>query len=176
MAQSPCLFYSPCWFPLLPFLSPLLTWKPSFVHLGLRLLVNWPPLPQPLPIPSPSQIPSTQVNCAPHYDYFKILASSVRINENIGKSLSLLSAKNKLYSRILSNKEEMPLTWVWIFQHVHVGTKHKNNCTIIAVKMWFIFNLKQKYGIHYFNGTMVIDWEMHTYNEYNESHLLGLQI
>ncbi len=88
MARSPCSFTSPCCFPLLPFFIPLLlTWKPSLlwqdpVHLGLRLLVNWPPPfstpPHSLPIPSPFQIPSTQVNCAPHYDDFKIPASPVR--------------------------------------------------------------------------------------------------
>jgi hypothetical protein len=58
------LFYSPCWFPVnFPFYSSLLTWKPSFawsdpVHLGPRLLVNWPPLSQPLPIPPHSKFPA----------------------------------------------------------------------------------------------------------------------
>ncbi len=48
------------------------------VHLGLRLLVIWPPLPQPFPIPSPLKIPSTQVNYASHYDDFKNPDSLVR--------------------------------------------------------------------------------------------------
>ncbi len=64
MAQSP--FFT----PLADFLSiPLsipfyLLVIPPFVwcdpvHLGPRLLVNWPPLPQTLPSPSPFQIPNT---------------------------------------------------------------------------------------------------------------------
>ncbi len=79
MVQSPCYFCSPCWAPCIPFtyLETLLA-VTGFVHLGLRLLVNWPPLPQPFPIPSPFQIPSTQVKYAPHYDDFKDLASLVR--------------------------------------------------------------------------------------------------
>ncbi len=62
MAHSPCLTVSPCWFPLLPFhlLRTLLAVTGS-VHLGLRLLVNWPPLSQPSSQPSPLQIPRTQV-------------------------------------------------------------------------------------------------------------------
>ncbi len=65
MAQSPC-FYSPCWIPFAPFFVPFtyletLLAVTGSVHLGLRLLVNWPPLPQPFPIPSPLQIPNTQV-------------------------------------------------------------------------------------------------------------------
>jgi hypothetical protein len=48
------------------------------IHLGLRLLVNWPPLSQPFPTPSPLQIPSTQVKYVPHYDDFKNPASLVR--------------------------------------------------------------------------------------------------
>ncbi len=58
------------------------------VHLGLRLLKNWPPVPQPFPIPSPLQIPSTQVKYAPYYDDFKNPASLVRNNnyENLFES------------------------------------------------------------------------------------------
>ncbi len=80
----PLPFYFPLLIPLCSlFYFLLLTWKPSLlwqdlVHLGLRLLVNWPPLSQPFPIPSPFQIPRAQGNCAPHYDDFKIPASPVR--------------------------------------------------------------------------------------------------
>jgi hypothetical protein len=80
---SPLAFYSPCWFPFVPFLCPLhllgtLLAVTGSVHLGLRLLVNWPPLSQPFPLPSPLQIPSTQAKYAPHYDDFKNPASPVR--------------------------------------------------------------------------------------------------
>ncbi len=62
----PLLYILPCWFPLLPFLTPFhllgaLLAVTGAVHLGLRLLVNWPPLSQPSPQPSPLQIPRTQV-------------------------------------------------------------------------------------------------------------------
>ncbi len=64
----PLAFISPCW---LPFASLLLPFQPPFyllgtplavtgsVHLGLRLLVNWPPLFHPLPNPPPSKFPGT---------------------------------------------------------------------------------------------------------------------
>jgi hypothetical protein len=42
------LFCSPCWFPFHLLGIPLFVWCDP-VHLGPRLLVNWPPLPQPLP-------------------------------------------------------------------------------------------------------------------------------
>ncbi len=65
--RNPLCFLSPladCF--LLPFLVPstyleTLLAVTGSVHLGLRLLVNWPPLPQPFPNPSPLQIPRTQV-------------------------------------------------------------------------------------------------------------------
>ncbi len=66
MAQSPCFLSPLADSLLLPLLVPftyletLLTVIGS-VHLGLRLLVNWPPLSQPFPIPYPIQIPRTQV-------------------------------------------------------------------------------------------------------------------
>ncbi len=77
------LFISPCRFPFVPFFVPF-TYLETLLavtgpaHLGLRLLVNWPPPPQPFPILSPLQIPSTQVKYAPHYDDFKNPASLVR--------------------------------------------------------------------------------------------------
>ncbi len=67
MAQPPCFLSPFADSPLLPLLVPFtyletLLAVTGSVHLGLRLLVNWPPLSQPFPIPSPLQIPSTQVN------------------------------------------------------------------------------------------------------------------
>ncbi len=66
MAQSPCFlsplanpFCSPFWL-LSTYLETLLAVTGS-VHLGLRLLVNWPPLLNSFSNPSPLQIPSTQV-------------------------------------------------------------------------------------------------------------------
>ncbi len=67
MVHSPCFFISPCWSPLLPSLTPFyllgtLLAVTGSVHLGLRLLVNWPPLSQPFPqtLPPPtSQNPGT---------------------------------------------------------------------------------------------------------------------
>ncbi len=67
MAQFPCFFIPLAESLLSPFFV-FFTYLETFlsvtgsVHLGPRLLVNWPPLPQPFPIPSPLQIPSTQVN------------------------------------------------------------------------------------------------------------------
>ncbi len=49
---------SPFW-PLFTYLETLLAVTGS-VHLGLRLLVNWPPLLNPFPNPSPLQIPRTR--------------------------------------------------------------------------------------------------------------------
>ncbi len=64
MAHSPC-FYLPLpvspSFPCVPFyfLGTLLAVTGIIPHLGLRLLVNWPPLPHLSPKPSPFQIPWT---------------------------------------------------------------------------------------------------------------------
>ncbi len=61
---------SPCWFPLLPFPIPLyllgtLLAVTGSVHLGLRLLVNWPPpLSYPFPKPSPSKFPEPKLPSA----------------------------------------------------------------------------------------------------------------
>ncbi len=67
---TPLAFISPCWFPFASPFAPLSV--PSYllgtllavtgsVHLGLRLLVNWPPLTQPSPQPPPFQIPRTPI-------------------------------------------------------------------------------------------------------------------
>jgi hypothetical protein len=66
MAQSPCFLFPLADSLLLPLLVPFtyletLLAVTGSVHLGLRLLVNRPPLSQPFPNPSPLQIPSTQV-------------------------------------------------------------------------------------------------------------------
>jgi hypothetical protein len=83
MAQSPCSFLPLADSPLLPFLV-------SFYLLGNppccdRIRPPWSQVTRKLtspsstrPIPSPLQIPSTQVNYAPHYDDFKNPASLVR--------------------------------------------------------------------------------------------------
>ncbi len=62
MAQSPCFLSPLADSPLLPFLVPFsyletLLAVTGSVHLGLRLLVNWPPLSQPFPIPPHSKFP-----------------------------------------------------------------------------------------------------------------------
>ncbi len=66
MEQSPCFLSPLADYSLLPFLVPstyleTLLAVTGSVHLGLRLLVNWPPLPQPFPNPYPLQIPRTQI-------------------------------------------------------------------------------------------------------------------
>jgi hypothetical protein len=73
MAHFPWLFLSPCWFPFVSPLYPLLlTWHPpavtGIVHLRLRLLVNWPHLPTLHPTVPP--FPNSQnPNCpAPNND------------------------------------------------------------------------------------------------------------
>jgi hypothetical protein len=62
MALSPCSFIPLADSPLLPSLIPFtyletLLAVTGSVHLGLRLLVNWPPFPQPFPIPLHSKFP-----------------------------------------------------------------------------------------------------------------------
>ncbi len=83
MAHSPCFLSPLADSLLLPFLTSLyllgtLLAVIGSVHLGLRFLVNWPPLSQhflqSLPPPN-SQNPGYQ---APHYDDLKNPASSVR--------------------------------------------------------------------------------------------------
>jgi hypothetical protein len=96
MAHSPCFLSPLADSLLLPFLTPFyllgtLLAVTGSVHLGLRLLVNWPPLSQPSPqsLPPPnSQNPGYQ---APHYDDLKTPASSVRNTNNplIGWTFSL---------------------------------------------------------------------------------------
>ncbi len=69
MAQSPC-FLSPLVDSLLlPFVFPFtyletLLSVTGSVHLGLRLLVNWPPLPQPSPFPPHSKFPEPRLSSA----------------------------------------------------------------------------------------------------------------
>ncbi len=63
---SPCFLSPLADSLLLPLLDPLtyletLLAVTGSVHLGLRLLVNWPPLCQPFPNPPPPQIPRTQI-------------------------------------------------------------------------------------------------------------------
>ncbi len=79
MAHSPLLFTPLANSPLFPFLTPFyllgtLLAVTGSVHLGLRLLVNWPPLSH--PPPPNSQNPNSP---APHYDDLRTNpASSVR--------------------------------------------------------------------------------------------------
>jgi hypothetical protein len=61
---SPLL--TPLCLPFVPFLTPFyllgtLLAVTGSVHLGLRLLVNWPPLSHPFTKPSPLQIPRTPI-------------------------------------------------------------------------------------------------------------------
>ncbi len=69
MAQTPCFtplaesLLSPFFVPF-TYLETLLAVTGS-VHLGLRLLVNWPPLSQPFPFPPHSKFPVPRLNiCA----------------------------------------------------------------------------------------------------------------
>jgi hypothetical protein len=120
MAQSPCFFISPCWIPFAPLSNPLhllgtLLAVTGSVHLGLRLLVNWPPLSQPFPqsLPPPnSQNPGYQ---APHYDDLMNPASSVR-NSYIP---SPLCAAHKIFRSFTSE---------WMFGHLwhYVHSLFKN--------------------------------------------------
>jgi hypothetical protein len=106
LADSPCSLSQ----------SPLLTWKPSLlwqdlVHLGLRLLVNWPPHLQPLPIPSPLQIPSTQVNYAPHYDDLKNPASLVRNNKHNWRLNTFLYFIHLFYTQLHMIGSKYMICW-----------------------------------------------------------------
>jgi hypothetical protein len=93
MAQSPCSLLALADSPLLPFLFPF-----TYLETLLAVIGSRPPWSQvtrkltspfsTLPIPSPFQIPSTQVNCAPHYDNFMIPASYVRNTPLMMSSLS----------------------------------------------------------------------------------------
>jgi hypothetical protein len=97
--------HSPCWLPFAPPSTPFyllgtLLAVTGSVHLGLRLLVNWPPLsqsfPQTLPPPN-SQNPSYP---APHWDDLrKNPASSVRNNTVY---FSPLKAKNKPCEEVMN--------------------------------------------------------------------------
>jgi hypothetical protein len=104
MAQSPC-FLLPLLIPFCPlsfvpftYLETLLAVTGS-VHLGLRLLVNWPPLSQPFPTPSPLQIPSSQVKYTPHYEDFKNPASLVRNNNNLYWFVCVVAIQYLLFIR-----------------------------------------------------------------------------
>ncbi len=82
---------SPCFsIPFVPPLCPLLlTWHPpavtGIVHLGLRLLINWPTLTHPfltLTHPSPSKFPEPQLTqrpTKPTSGIFRTLLSGTRI-------------------------------------------------------------------------------------------------
>jgi hypothetical protein len=64
MAHFPLLLSPLASSPFYPFVPPFyllgtLLAVTGIVHLGLRLLVNWPPLSHPSPKPSPSKIPRT---------------------------------------------------------------------------------------------------------------------
>ncbi len=132
MAQSPCSFIpladSPCWFPFAPFLNPLYLLgnppccdriRPPWSQVTCKLTSPSSTLSH----PSPLQIPSTQVNYAPHYDDLKNPASLVRNNKVIMKGWGcsgqpwwgiwwLFSKANLLGSVAVQKKEE------WTSQHV----------------------------------------------------------
>jgi hypothetical protein len=126
MAQSPCFFtpladslLSPFFVPF-TYLETLLAVTGS-VHLSLRLLVNWPPLPQPFPIPSPLQIPSTQVKYAPHYDDFKNPASLVR-NTNLQSIFRRMSPYKDWCMPLKISKATPPWSTLWWW--IHRGVLH----------------------------------------------------
>jgi hypothetical protein len=101
MAQSPCLFYFPL---LIPFLFLLLTWKPSLlwqdlVHLGLRLLLNGPPLPHPFPFPPHPKFPVPRLNMrlTTTTSRTRLLLSGTILSKNIGYFLSWAGERHTYY-------------------------------------------------------------------------------
>jgi hypothetical protein len=119
----PLLFSPHADSPLLPFPTPLnllgtLLAVTGSVHLGLRLLVNWPPLSQPFPqsLPPPnSQKPGYQ---APHYDGLKNPASSVRNSFLVNKQ-----TKDKLPFVRCEKGKSKKNTWAFVF---HLKRQHKH--------------------------------------------------
>jgi hypothetical protein len=97
----PLLFVSPCWFPFAPLSSPLylpgtLRAVTGSVHLGLRLLVNWPPLSQSFPQSLPLQHPRTQVTK-------RLTMTTLRIRLLLSGTVT-----------ILCKRLTASLPWVWI--------------------------------------------------------------
>jgi hypothetical protein len=102
-AHSPC-FFTPLADPLLsPFFVPFtcletLLAVTGSVHLGLRLLINWPPLSQPFPTPSPLQIPSTQVNK-------RLTMTTSRIRLLLSGTRMMHSKSNNDHNKISNNRQ-----------------------------------------------------------------------
>jgi hypothetical protein len=172
MAQSP--FFVP-----FTYLEILLAVTGS-VHLGLRLLVNWPPLPQPFPIPSPLQIPSTQVEYAPHYDDFKNPASLVRNTTVWWKLLnSPYAARNKCtdcssimwFFLTYGKNKQIKITYIHINIYIYIelcsGADWANG--LCYIKYFCIFIDKPRLNINcYF--CPVNTFHLHNNNNLLEPH------
>ncbi len=123
----PLLFISPYWILLLPFRIPLthletLLAVTGSVHLGLRLLVNWPPLSQPFPqsLPPPnSQNPGFQ---APHYDDLKNPASSVRNTQNVSTNSNWIFYP--LASKLLNKSFSVPEAGAYLVNFSTMAAQH----------------------------------------------------
>ncbi len=130
------------------------------VHLGLRLLVNLPPLPQPFPIPSPLQIPCTQVakRLTKTTSRIRLLLSgtvhTVTLKNNtMGRASSIdcsvsqnlrgycssyfFPAKRFLYEVNPENN-----MYVFYYQYHVTRSQPPNNCPI-----WQIFPVLQEYKV-----------------------------
>ncbi len=136
-------FFSPCWFPFAPLSNPSFTYLETLlavagpVHLGLRLLVNWPPLSQPFPqtLPPPnSQNPGYQ---APHYDDLKTPASSVRNSNNMMTSRN----DNKNYTVISRNSYILISISDYKLKLVEIITFNLHlmpNVSIFIIILWYL--------------------------------------
>jgi hypothetical protein len=137
MAHSPCFFSPFADSPLSPlaplstlshFLGTLLAVTGS-VHLGLRLLVNWPPLSQPPPRPSPLQIPRTPV--------------TQRLTKTTSGTIRRLLSGTCSFSPKHMKLCIIILYYIYfkdnIFWSFIISTKIFTN-TIILVKKWCILN------------------------------------
>ncbi len=135
--RIPLAFISPCWFPFVPPLTPFyllgtLLAVTGSVHLGLRLLINWPPLSQPstqtLPLPN-SQNPTYP---APHYDDLRNNpASSVR-NIKVLTFQSINCRERQLFEKLreLNIKSNNFLT---LTQQLKVSRKFNYSSQLINV-------------------------------------------
>ncbi len=123
-AHSPCFYLSllaPLCLPFVPFLTPFhllgtLLAVTESVHLGLRLLVNWPPLSQPFPNPSPLQIPRTPIT----QRLTKTTSGRIR------RLLSGTVTWNVLFSILRVARFPLPrlyLTWLLFFLNVLIMTQ-----------------------------------------------------
>ncbi len=156
MAHSPCFLSPLADSPLLPFLIPLyflgtLLAVTGSVHLGIRLLVNWPPLSQPFPQPSPLQIPRTQVTK-------RLTKTTLRIRHLLSGTSMMFSESLVCGNQVFTVYE--PVLW-FVYPDLFISLWVRS---VVFSSISVLFNESQACGI-------LIQFYVVQFERFNVSHI-----